>query len=59
MLGAIMWRIQKEKEKAETNIKQEIQYIEVSYGKGGFSGQLADYGIWSWDNEILVGFDLK
>ena len=32
-------------------------HIVVSYEKGYFSGWPANFGIWSWENEILVGFD--
>ncbi len=47
----------KKKEKIEAIRQDEIQHVEVSFGKGMFSGWPANFGIWSWDNEILVGFD--
>ncbi len=35
----------------------DIRHIEISYEKGRFSGWPANFGAWSWGNEILVGFD--
>lgn len=34
----------------------EIQHVNVYAERGKFGGWPANHGIWSWDNEILVGF---
>ncbi len=36
--------------------KPEPQHVEVFYEEGRFGGWPANNGIWSWGNEILVGF---
>lgn len=49
----------KEAKKQEENVEQKqsgVEHIEVSYEKGHFSGWPANFGIWNWGNEILVGF---
>jgi hypothetical protein len=33
-----------------------VRHVNVYSGKGRFGGWPANHGIWSWDNEILVGF---
>jgi len=33
-----------------------IKHVKVFYEPGRFGGWPANHGIWSWDNEILVGF---
>lgn len=35
---------------------KDIQHGIVHYQEGRFAGWPANHGIWSWDNEILVGF---
>ncbi|MCB0687739.1 MAG: exo-alpha-sialidase [Saprospiraceae bacterium] len=40
-----------EKEEAD------LQHVEVSFEKAHFSGWPANFGIWQWGSEILVGFD--
>lgn len=35
----------------------EIRHVVISYEKGYFSGWPANFGAWSWGNDILVGFD--
>ncbi len=35
----------------------DVRHVVISYEKGYFSGWPANFGAWSWDNEILVGFD--
>ena len=34
------------------------QHVKVCYEPGRFGGWPANHGIWSWENEILVGFSL-
>lgn len=36
--------------------KPELQHVEVFYEEGRFGGWPANHGIWSWGNEMLVGF---
>lgn len=36
--------------------KESHQHVKVFYKKGLYGGWPANWGIWSWDNEILVGF---
>jgi hypothetical protein len=36
--------------------QSQIKHITVYFEKGRFAGWPANYGIWSWGNEILVGF---
>ena len=33
-----------------------VQHVKIYYEKGRFGGWPANYGMWNWDNEILVGF---
>lgn len=33
-----------------------MQHFTIYRGKGRYAGWPANYGIWSWDNEIVVGF---
>ncbi len=47
----------KQGENSNSTKQEEIQHVEVSFEKGMFSGWPANFGIWSWNNEILVGFD--
>lgn len=35
---------------------QRVEHIVIYYEPGRFGGWPANHGIWSWDNEILVGF---
>jgi hypothetical protein len=35
-----------------------IEHIKVHYENGRFGGWPANHGVWSWGNEILVGFEL-
>jgi len=35
-----------------------VQHVEVCRKEGRFAAWPANYGIWSWDNEIVVGFTL-
>ncbi len=37
--------------------KQIPKHIEVYYEAGRFGGWPANFGAWTWENEILVGFD--
>jgi hypothetical protein len=39
-----------------TERNTEPKHIDVYYEEGRFGGWPANYGIWSWDNEILIGF---
>jgi len=55
ILGITISCKEAKKETAEKN-KLEIQHIEVSYEKGSFSGWPANFGAWSWGDELLVGF---
>lgn len=41
--------------KAQTG-PDEAEHVMVFYEKGRYGGWPANVGIWSWDNEILVGF---
>lgn len=34
----------------------EVQHVEIYYEKGRFGGWPANFGAWSWGNELLVGF---
>lgn len=34
------------------------KHVKVYFQPGRYGGWPANYGIWSWDNEILVGFEL-
>jgi hypothetical protein len=36
--------------------KEDIQHVKVNYEEGKYGGWPANWGIWSWDNEILVSF---
>jgi len=36
--------------------QKEIKNVKVFYEKGMFGGWPANFGIWNWGNEILVGF---
>lgn len=38
------------------NIEKDVEHIEVYHEKGKFGGWPANFGIWNWGNEILVGF---
>ena len=35
---------------------KDVKHVKVYYEPGGYGGWPANYGIWIWDNEILVGF---
>lgn len=35
---------------------EEVQHVKVYYEEGMYGGWPANWGIWSWDNEVLVGF---
>lgn len=37
-------------------VEKDVKHIKVYYEKGRYGGWPANHGIWSWDNEILVGF---
>lgn len=37
-------------------VEKNVEHIKVYYEKGMYGGWPANHGIWSWDNEILVGF---
>ena len=37
-------------------IAQGVTHVRVYYETGRFGGCPANHGIWSWDNEILVGY---
>ncbi len=37
-------------------VQTPIRHVTVDYEEGRFSGWPANFGIWSWDNEVLVGF---
>ena len=36
----------------------EPRHVKVYFQKGMFGGWPANHGIWSWGNEILVGFGM-
>ncbi len=46
-----------EKKEVSNPSTTDFRHIEVSYEEGRFSGWPANFGAWSWGNEILVGFD--
>ena len=47
----------KSAKKAETaDTTDDIKHVDVYYEPGRFGGWPANHGLWSWDNEILVGF---
>ena len=35
---------------------KDVTHVEVYYEAGRFGGWPANHGMWSWDNEILVGY---
>ncbi len=37
-------------------IAEEVQHVKVYYEAGRFGGWPANHGVWSWGNEILVGY---
>jgi hypothetical protein len=37
-------------------VNREIEHVKVYYEPGRFGGWPANHGMWSWGNEILVGF---
>ncbi|UCG58331.1 MAG: exo-alpha-sialidase [Phycisphaerales bacterium] len=37
-------------------IAEDVQHVKVYYEAGRFGGWPANHGIWSWGNEILVGY---
>ena len=43
-------------ENIEKEIQNDIRHGIVYFEEGHFAGWPANHGIWSWDNEILVGF---
>ena len=36
----------------------DIEHVEVYYEPGRYGGWPANHGIWSWGNQILVGFEI-
>jgi hypothetical protein len=36
--------------------EEDVQHVTVFYEEGKYGGWPANWGIWSWNNEILVGF---
>lgn len=38
------------------NVEDQVQHLKVYYEPGRFGGWPANHGIWSWGDEILVGF---
>ena len=35
---------------------QDVEHVKVYYEEGRFGGWPANYGMWIWDNELLVGY---
>ena len=41
---------------ASTDQTPAVRHVDVYFEKGMFGGWPANHGIWSWGDEILVGF---
>jgi BNR repeat-like domain len=37
-------------------VAEDVEHVKVYYEAGRFGGWPANHGMWSWDNEILVGY---
>jgi hypothetical protein len=56
LLGALTSARAKEKDRTPGEEALPAKHVEVYYEPGMFGGWPANHGIWSWGNEILVGF---
>lgn len=48
--------IQPKPERKNGDDAVEVKHVEIYYEKGRFGGWPANFGAWSWGNELLVGF---